>query len=244
MNPNRKVTFAALTLVLLGAVSTAGMLAVRARQTPTPAPNTSVPLVTGKSLTPLGSQTKVGSYPVNALLSPDHKWMVVTNSGSRQYLSVIDIRNGKLVSQAPFNDPRPDLKGSKEGLFYGLAFGPKTDNGVMLYAGRGSDDKVSILLLANDGKLTRLERTLDTPSGRDPGKNPLHVAGVAVTADGRTLYAANNNGDPATGMNSTVSVVDIASGVITAKVPVPGYPLGVTALTTGPNSGKKVYVGS
>lgn len=242
--PDRAVIATGAAL-LAGAAATFGVVAAsRARQQPPPTTSAAVPLVTGTDLTPLGTQTDVGSYPVNAILSLDGRWIVVSNIGSRSYLTVLDVRDGRQVSQVPFNGPHPFADGKKEGLFYGLTWGATTPQGTLLYAGRGSDERIGVLTLSPEGKLSREERTIDTPSGVTQGQPLHHVAGLAVSADGTTLYAANNAGDPKKGMNSTLSVIDLPTARLSASIPLPGYPLGVAAMTTGPSEKRKVYVGS
>src|SRR5258708_23316344 len=81
---------------------------------------TPIPLVTGKSITPQGTQTPVGSFPCNMLLSPDGKFIVVTNAGFRQYLTVLSVEDGRIVSQIAVGKAKGK---EKEGLYYGLAWG-------------------------------------------------------------------------------------------------------------------------
>src|SRR5579871_4678481 len=57
------------------------------------------PLVTGKTITPQGTQTNVGSFPANMILSPDGEYLIVTNTGYREFLSVLSTKDGHLVSQ-------------------------------------------------------------------------------------------------------------------------------------------------
>src|SRR5205807_2135779 len=66
-----------------------------------------VPLVTGKEITPQGQQVEVGSFPANMAVSPDSKWIAVTNTGYREYLSILSAADGHLVSQLAFNDNLP-----------------------------------------------------------------------------------------------------------------------------------------
>lgn len=234
-------------LLTASVVALTGVLAARARQQPSKTPVPGSPLVTGKFITPVGSQTNVGSYPNNAILSPDGKYVVVTSLGARCRLSVLSVTDGSLVSQADFTGPHPSASGKKESVFYGLAFGPQTPEGVTLYAARGSDDRVAVLTLASDGKLTRTTRELVTPSKRktsDGSILPLHPAGLALSGNGSVLYAANHSGDPANKMESTLSVVDTASGIVLREIITDGYPLAVVALSKGQFAGRKVYVGS
>src|SRR5687768_14472532 len=87
----------------------------------------SVALVTGKRITPMGRQTNVGSYPANMALTPDGKYLVVTNTGFRQFVHVLSAADGSVVSRMGVNADRQDGSNKKEGLYYGMAFGPKAN---------------------------------------------------------------------------------------------------------------------
>jgi YVTN family beta-propeller protein len=181
-------------------------------------------LVTGKFITPQGRQTPVGSYPVNLLLSPDGRFVVVTNVGFRQYLSVLSTADGHLVSQLDFNDTRArgkdkkgdDLHGKKQGLFYGLAWGANSQGKTTLYVSRGAEDQVSILTLDGGGKLESTGRSLRNAPAATSQRGgtlavPHHVAGLALSADGRRLFVANNIGEPDHDMTSSLSVMDVSA---------------------------------
>jgi YVTN family beta-propeller protein len=200
-----------------------------------------LPLVTGKAITPRGTHTAVGSYPCNMLLSPDRQYIVVTNAGFRQFLSVLSARDGTLVSQIEVGASR---SGSREGLYYGLAFGPTADGKTLLYASRGSEEKVALYTLDADGKLTDTGRRLDSPSGAPNAALRNCVAGIALSRDGSRLYAANNDSSVHTRHRGTVSILDTAQNRVVAKVEMGGFPLAVAALTAGPDADKKVYVTS
>jgi len=211
-----------------------------------PAPEPEVPLVTGKAITPLGQQTNVGSFPVNAVLSPDGRYVVVTNTGAKQFVSAISVRDGSLVSQVGVNDPRADGSGKKQGLYYGLAFGPEERQAgkpATLYVSRGAEDRVSVFTLDADGKLADTGRALDNPS---PGKaaKPHHIAGLATSRDGSRVYAVNNNTFPDADNQGSLSILDVAANRVVATVPTPGFPFGVAAVTVGPDADRKVYVSS
>ncbi|RYF57360.1 MAG: hypothetical protein EOO39_35535, partial [Cytophagaceae bacterium] len=207
----------------------------------------SKPLVTGKSITPTGEQTSVGSFPVNMILTPDRRFAMITGSGAREYITVINTANGKIVSQIGFNAARKDLPKQKQDLYYGLVLGPvAADGSHPVYASRGSENMVSLLTLAADGTLTDTKRTIDYPDfdTDELRKTPLYPAGIAVSADGSRLFAANNTVLAKQNLTSTVSVFDTATGQLVGTVAVDGYPFAVAALTTGSNAGKKVYVTS
>jgi YVTN family beta-propeller protein len=59
-----------------------------------------LPLPTGRFITPQGTQTNVGSFPASMALTPDGRFLVVATIGGRESLSVLDVKDGRLVSQA------------------------------------------------------------------------------------------------------------------------------------------------
>jgi YVTN family beta-propeller protein len=183
-------------------------------------------LATGKLIEPIGSHVDVGSYPVNMVLSPDGKFVIVTNSGFREQLSVIDAASGSLVDKVEFGSGR----GSKAGLYYGIAFGADGT----LYASRGAEDKVSTFTLSAAGKLTAgLVLDDKAPEG---SALPHHVAGVAEL-NGNVL-AVNNQTHKGSGMKGSLSVIDAKSNTIKQKIVLPGFPFGIAI------AGGKAYVTS
>lgn len=130
-------------------------------------------LVVGRFISPQGEQTEVGSFPVNMALSPDGRFLVVTNVGFRQQLTVIDAANGQVTDRVPF------LASSKgdTSLYYGLAF-----RGNTLYASQGSQDRIGVFDLGDDGKLKRIRTDVYQPEP-NPAKLPGHIAGIAVGTD-------------------------------------------------------------
>ncbi len=177
------------------------------------------PLVTGKWITPEGQQQAVGSFPTNMAVSPDGKYVLVTNTSYREYLSVLDADTGGMVSRVDFN-------GGKKGLYYGLVAAKQGDR-TLVYASRGAEDLVSVFELSADGKLTPVKELHD-PAPED-SKIPHHVAGLALSEDGRTLYAVNNQTHEGNAFRGSVSVIDVASDKVLRTIPVDGFPLGVVA---------------
>jgi len=240
-----------LSLVALAAViGVTGWIAARATREQEPTQPPKIPLITGKFITPLGKQTNVGSYPNNTLLSPDGKYLIVTSLGARTRLTVLSATDGSVVSQVDYTGNSPSQRGRSEGLFYGLAFGPTTNEGTLLYAAQGSDDQVSILTLSAEGKLTRTDKSVVIPSDmkRGTGENvttlPLHIAGIGLNRSGTQLYAAANTGNPNRDMESALQVVDIPTGVVVRRIGVEGYPFAVAVVSKGANADRKVYVSS
>jgi YVTN family beta-propeller protein len=119
------------------------------------------PLTTGKALTlpPLGTQTNVGSLPLNMVISPDGQYAISSDMGFREFLIASRTKDGTTASSLNFNgaNPMPDALTSKEeGLYYGLAFNPtkNSDGTYTLYAAQGNENTIAVLTLDGSGKLT------------------------------------------------------------------------------------------
>ena len=229
----RLKTFAALA-------AGAALFVGHARAAETPAPDAGR-LVTGETLTPSGRQTPLGSFPDHLVLSPDGRYVLATNTGYREYLSVLDAKTGKLVSRLDFNAPSAVLPKKKQTLYFGLVCGPTAGGQTPVYASRGGEGLVSVLSLSDKGVLTDTGRTLAAAPGTT-APFPF-MAGLAVSGDGRTLYAADNSGDPKRGMRSNLYVLG-TGGAAPRQIDLPGYPFAVAAVTKGVWADKKVFVSS
>ena len=201
-------------------------------------------LVTGKVLTPQGQQTGVGSFPANMVFSPDGRWLVVTDTGYREFLSVLSVEDGRLVSQLAFNSRRPDDKESQSALYVGLAFAPGAQPPFTLYASRGPEDRISVFTLDADGKLADTGRALDDPSHLPKEAGPNFVAGLALDSRGKRLYAANNETSVWTDQKGSVSILDTEANKVLGTIPTPGFPYAVAAITRGADADRKLYVSS
>ena len=235
------------TLASLVGVCFAG--SVEARQTPAvPAPVpvppalAAVPLPTGKMISPLGSHTPVGSFPANALLSPDGKFLLVTTTGFRQFLSAVRVSDGRVATRIAFNGERDAANKQKDQLYYGLAFGAAKDGKTTLYVSCGGLDCADVFTLDADGTLTDTGRSLHSAGTRS--SEPLFAAGLALSSDGGRLYIANNETTAKTKQRGSVSVVDTASDKVLATIDAPGFPYALAAITKGPLADRKVYATS
>ena len=150
----------------------------------------------GFTVTPAGQQTNLGDLPLNAVSSPDGRWLVVSNDGQgEQSLQVIDTATSK-VTQG-LHCPAPNA------LFVGLAFTP---DGKTLYASAGGNNLIRRYTV-DGGMLTEggsIALPTTTPAGAKI--NPL-PAGIALTPDGHRLLVADQQAD-------AMSVVDLATGVV------------------------------
>lgn len=198
--------------------------------------------VTGRSLSVKGTHTPVGSYPLNCVISPDGKYVVVSDVGAREYLTVIRVLDGKLVSRIAFNDDRKPA--GKDGLYYGLAFGATQNGLTTLYASTGARDRVDVFALDTEGYIVDTGKGLENYPTNPKSKIPHHIAGIALNADGSRLYAVNNQTHEGNSFKGSLSVLNTSTGTRIAQIEVGGFPFAVTAITKGANSGRKVYVGN
>jgi YVTN family beta-propeller protein len=149
-------------------------------------------------LTPAGQQQTLGDFPMGGAISPDHRYMIVTNDGQgTQSLQVVDLQSEKVVQTLPYKSP--------ESLYLGVAFSP---DGKTLYASAGGNNKIRVFGFA-EGTLTEQNPIALT----DANKTNFYPAGLSVSADGKSLYVANN-------VANSVSCIDLATGKVTATTAV------------------------
>lgn len=170
------------------------------------------PLPTGVRLDPVGDAVELGSMPLNVVAAPDENKAVVVLSGWReQGIQVVDLK-ARRVTQT--------LK--QDGAFYGAAFSP---DGHTLYVSGGNTDtlfsyawKDGTATLANKFKLAETK----TPQGTGTS----YPAGVAVAANGKFVYVAENVGD-------RLAVVNTETGEIAQRFRTDHYPYGVILSADG-----------
>lgn len=176
-------------------------------------------LPTGARLDPAGAATDLGSFPLTTIPSPDGRQLVVLLNGWRdQGIQIVD-RATLRVTQT-LNLPA---------VFLGLAFSP---DGKSLYVSGGNGDVIyrcSWNALAGSAVLTDSL----VLAARAPRKNGTrYPGGIAISADGKTLYAAENLAD-------SLAVMDIASNRVVQRLATERYPYGVVRAADG-----TIYVSS
>lgn len=139
------------------------------------------------SLTPAGKQVTLGDFPMGGILSPDGRYLIVSNDGQgQQSLQVVDVQSAKILQTLSYNSP--------DSLYLGVAFSP---DGRQLYASAGGSNTIRVYDFSN-GQLT----AKDMISVKDSQNTNFYPAGLSVSPDGKTLYVANN-------LNNSVSKVDL-----------------------------------
>lgn len=156
----------------------------------------------GWYLTPAGTQLPLGDFPIGGAISPDHRYLVVSNDGEgTQSLQVVDIERQTTVQTIPYEKP--------ESLFLGIAF---NSDGRKLYASASGNDKIRVFDFDN-GTLAERSPILM----QNPKRESFFPQGISVSPDGKFLYTANN-------ANNSASRIDLATGRIIATTRVGNDP--------------------
>jgi len=166
---------------------------------------------TGQLVAPAGDMLALDSLPLGMALSRSGKWLVTSNnSEGAQSLSLVQL--GPPLRLAD--------REAVSSAFVGVAFSP---DGRQVYASSGGGDSLLVLRMqyGGGGKLTKSAEVLV----------PGYPAGLALSADGKQLFVAQN-------LSSSVAIVDPIGQRVLAQVPVEPYPYSL-AITP---DGSRLYV--
>ena len=214
---------------LAASLSVAALLIVRSGTSPAA---TNIRLPNGWQVTPAGATTPLGTLPLHMVEDPTSRWLAITSGGYGQpSIALIDEQSGKIVSSLPVKS-----------AFYGLAFG-----GQKLYASTAFG--VESFSIAADGALG--DAGAVGPASSDFGITGLaasakrifiadgaHDSVSARDGTGATIWTAKVDGWPyaivqsreegtlyvSQWMGAAVSVLDAATGVRRAAIPVGAHP--------------------
>jgi YVTN family beta-propeller protein len=176
----------------------------------------------GWFVSPAGTQTQLGERPFGIALSPDERFLAVTNDGvGTQSAMVVDRASSKVIQEIDYTGP--------DGVYVGIAYSP---DGSKLYASAGgtvfTQNGVSyngVRVYDVDpatGMLTETDPLLiPMPIGTTGKAINLFTAGLTLSADGNTLYVADNLG-------SALTVIDLTSDQATTGG-------AATTIQVGPN---------
>jgi YVTN family beta-propeller protein len=156
-----------------------------------PLPGGAFLLNSGWRLAPAGKQVPLDTFPMATALSPDGRYLLVLNGGyNPPTISVLEAATGNQINRVPVADG-----------WLGLTFTPKGDR---VYVGGGSQASVFEFSFEN-GVLKRTRTFTVVPADQRTPRD--FIGDVALTPDGRLLYAADLYHDsvvvinPQSGMN-------------------------------------------
>src|SRR5580704_3291288 len=140
-----------------------------------PLPGGGFLLNSGWRLDPAGKQTPLDTFPMSTALSPDGRSLLVLYGGyNPPTVSVLETATGRETSRVPVADG-----------WLGLTFSPKGDR---VYVGGGSRAAVFEFSFSNGALAASRTFTVVPPEKRTPRD---FIGDVAVTPDGRLVYAAD-----------------------------------------------------
>ncbi len=153
--------------------------------------------------------------PLAMTLSPEKNRVIVLLNGWReQGIQVVDRASGRVLQKIPL-----------PAVFLGIAFSP---DGKSLYVSGGDQDV--IYRFDWQGGQATLADSIALAVKQKGKSGTRYPAGIAISRDGQTLYAAENLGD-------SLAVVDLAAHRVVQRLATERYPYGVVA---GPDG--TVYV--
>jgi YVTN family beta-propeller protein len=180
-------------------------------------------LPNGRQIHPAGNWIPLAPYPFALALSPNGGQAAVPSIGFPFALNVIDQPAGpspKVLRIPPGADNDPSIE-----VHAGLAYSP---DGKLLYVATGDSGKIRAYR-TNDWQAVG-EVSLDGPVAGKTSSGSF-AATLAVSADGRTLYALDQG-------NWRIVILDAASLARLAEIPTGSYPFG---LAISPD-GQRLYV--
>lgn len=146
------------------------------REQPGVLPNGGFLLNSGWRVQPAGRQVPLDTLPMSSVLSADGRFLIVLNGGYKPpSLSVLETASGRELSRVPVEDG-----------WLGLTLSP---NGKVLWVGGGSKAAIYEFSFSTEGVLAPT-RTFELVRAADRTHADF-IGDLAVTPDGRLLYAAD-----------------------------------------------------
>jgi DNA-binding beta-propeller fold protein YncE len=173
-------------------------------------------LPNGWRIAPVGRHLDAGDLPLAMALHPDGRHLVVVDNGwSKPSLRVVDLERWQVIQNLPVDN-----------AWLGLVWHP---DGERLFSSGAADNSIREILW-RDGRLAP-GRTLALAPPQENQKeggfeSPGFVAGLAISPDGRTLYAAHVFGE-------SLAAVDVETGEVRARATLPAEAYGTLVSPDG-----------
>lgn len=156
-----------------------------------------IELPNGWSLSPAGRSLTLGDLPLNAVVSPDNKYLAVTNNGqSTQSIQLIDAQKQVILDTMEVGK-----------CWLGLAF---SDDSRTLYASGGNDNWIYRFDI-DQGKLV----IRDTIIIGKPWPVKISIAGIALDDEKHLLYTVTKE-------NNSLYIVNLSSKSVVKQLPLGG----------------------
>lgn len=157
-------------------------------------------LPNGWMLSPAGTSLQVGELPLNMDVTPDGRFLVVTNNGTKdQTLSVIDVKAWSVVQTVPLRK-----------AWLGLRF---IENGARLLISGGNDNRVSIY----DFRESRATLTDSIVLGAPWPVEKIWAAGLDADDATHRAFVAGKESD-------SLYVLDLRLRTVVNRISLPGKP--------------------
>lgn len=174
-------------------------------------------LNSGWRLLPAGRQVPLDTFPMSSALSRDGRYLLVLNGGYKPpSISVLDTASAREISRVPVAD-----------AWLGLAFSPAGDR---VYVGGGSKSSVFEFKFS-EGSLQLARTFAIVPEEKRTDRD--FIGDVALTPDGRMIYAADLYHD-------SLVVINPQSGMVIDRVKTGRRPYRILF----PPGGKSFFVSS
>ncbi len=139
-------------------------------------------LHSGWRITPAGTHQNTGDMLFGSALSPDGKILALANAGYAPHqLNLVDTASGRIRQSLPV-----------ERAWNGVAWSPAGD---AIYVSGGASPQIHVFQKKPTGEF-EMKSPLVLPGltrdvQKEPGKGQAYLAGLALSPDGKTLFAAN-----------------------------------------------------
>jgi len=180
-------------------------------------------LPNGWRIAPAGRHLQAGDFPLSMVATADGRYVIVSNNGwSKPTLTIVDTERWSIKAKVPV-----------EHAWLGLAW---SADGTRLYSAGAAENTVHVFdytagALKAAPAIVVSKPALRLPDTQHDMGGTGFIGGIAMAADGKTLYAVHVFG-------RAISAIDLTAGKVRTTVPLPAEPYTVVPAPDG----KRVFV--
>ena len=212
------VAFASAVFVALIASASAAQAPWPATLAPGPQGKGVTLLPNGWRIAPAGRHLHAGDFPLSMVATADGRYVIISNNGwSKPTLTIVDTERWTIKAKVPV-----------EHAWLGLAWNA---TGTRLYSAGAAENTVHVFdyktgALKEAPALVVSKPALRLPAAQHDMGGTGFIGGLAMAADGRTLYAVHVFG-------RAISAIDLTTGKVRATVPLTAEPYTVVPAADG-----------